>query len=132
MKPLHILFLSIIAAGIVILLVFGFKGSDYSTYETIESAKGKPGKFVHVMAKVDTTKPIDYDAIKNPNYLSFFITDSIGGSARVVYKNAMPAELKRSDKVVLKGSMNGDLFECSEIQLKCPSKYKDEEKKVEP
>ncbi len=132
MKSTHIAILALIAAAVAVLIVFGFKGnSDFSTYDTIASAKNKQGKFVHVIAKVDTMKTIEYDAIKNPNYLSFFVTDSTGSSAQVIYKNAMPAELKRSDRVVLKGKMNGETFECKDIQLKCPSKYKDENNKVE-
>ena len=32
---------------------------------------------------------------------------------------------------VLKGKMQGDIFECENILLKCPSKYKDEKKQLE-
>jgi cytochrome c-type biogenesis protein CcmE len=39
--------------------------------------------------------------------------------------------LEQSERVVLKGRMKGDVFECSEILLKCPSKYKDDKKVLE-
>ena len=105
--------------------------ADFSTYDTIESAKKKQGKFVHLIAKLDKSVPLDYDPAKNPPYLSFYATDSLGGRARVVYHNTKPAELERSDKVVLKGKMQGEVFECSDILLKCPSKYKDDKKEIE-
>ena len=49
----------------------------------------------------------------------------------MVYRNAKPAELEQSDRVVLKGKMQGDVFECNDILLKCPSKYKDDKKQLE-
>jgi cytochrome c-type biogenesis protein CcmE len=33
--------------------------------------------------------------------------------------------------VVLQGKMQGDVFECKSITLKCPSKYKDDKKQLE-
>lgn len=104
---------------------------DFSTYDTIESARNKQGKFVHLIAKLDKTAPIDYDPANNPNYLAFTATDSLGGSTKVVYHNTKPAELEHSERVVLKGKMQGDVFECKEILLKCPSKYKDDKKQLE-
>ena len=104
---------------------------DFSTYDTIASAKNKQGKFVHLIAKLDKSVPLDYDPAKNPNYLSFTATDSLGGRTKVIYRNTKPAELEHSDKVVLKGKMQGDVFECSDILLKCPSKYKDDKKELE-
>ena len=128
MKSLHILTLVVIAIAIGALLMYSV---DFSTYDTIESARQKQGKYVHLIAKLDKSQPILYDAIKDPNYLSFYAVDSIGGSTRVIYRNAKPAELEQSERVVLKGKMQGDIFECDNILLKCPSKYKDEKKQLE-
>jgi cytochrome c-type biogenesis protein CcmE len=58
--------------------------------------------------------------------LSFYAIDSLGYKTQVVYRNSKPTELEHSDRVVLKGQMKGDVFECKEILLKCPSKYKDD------
>ena len=68
MKKTHIIILIGIAALIVALLAYSV---DFSTYDTVASAKQKQGKFVHLIAKVDKTQPIEYDPINNPNYLSF-------------------------------------------------------------
>jgi cytochrome c-type biogenesis protein CcmE len=128
MKTSSIIILVAIAAAIGILLMYSV---DFSTYDTITSAKEKPGKYVHLIARLDKSKPIQYDAIKDPNYLSFYAIDSLGGSTQVIYHNTKPAELEQSDRVVLKGKMEGNVFECDNILLKCPSKYKDDKKQLE-
>ena len=126
MKTSSIIILVIIAAAIGVLLMYSV---DFSTYDTIESAKSKQGKYVHLIARLDKSRPIQYDAIKDPNYVSFFATDSLGGSTQVIYTK--PAELEQSERVVLKGKMQGNIFECDNILLKCPSKYKDDKKQLE-
>ncbi len=128
MKRTHIILLVVIAFAISGLLMFS---ADFSTYDTIQSAKNKQGKFVHLIAKLDKAYPIEYNPAKDPNFLSFTATDSLGGSTKVVYHNTKPTELEHSERVVLKGKMKGDVFECSEILLKCPSKYKDDKKQLE-
>ena len=128
MKTSHIIILIAIATAIGALLMYSV---DFSTYDTIESAKNKQGSYVHLIAKLDKTRPVQYDAIKDPNYLSFYAIDSLGGLAKVIYRNAKPAELEQSERIVLKGKMKGDVFECDNILLKCPSKYKDDKKQLE-
>jgi cytochrome c-type biogenesis protein CcmE len=127
MKKLHIILLIVIAISIGVLLSLT---GDLSTYDTIATAKAKPGKFVHVIARLDKTQPIVYDAIKDPNYLSFYAIDSLGNQTRVVYHNPKPADLESSDRIVIKGSMEGNVFECRDILLKCPSKYKDDKGQI--
>ncbi len=128
MKKSHIVVLIGIAIAIGALIMLSV---DFSTYDTIQSAKQKQGKFVHLIARLDRTMPLEYDPAKNPNYLSFTAIDSLGGRAKVVYLNTKPPELEHSERIVLKGKMQGDVFECSDILLKCPSKYKDDKKQLE-
>ena len=125
MKKTSIIILVLIAASIVVLISYT---GDLTTYETISSAKQKEGKFVNLIAKIDKKQPLEYDAIKNPNYLSFFAVDSLGNSIKVVYHNNMPTDMEKSERIVLKGKVQGDHFECKDILLKCPSKYKDDPK----
>ena len=128
MKTTHIFILVGIAIAISGLLLYSV---DFSTYDTIESARQKQGKYVHLIAKLDKGQPISYDAIKDPNYLTFYAVDSTGGSTKVIFRNAKPADLEQSERIVLKGKMQGDIFECDNILLKCPSKYKDDKKQLE-
>jgi cytochrome c-type biogenesis protein CcmE len=129
MKKTHIIILIGIAALIVGLIVYS--AGDFSTYETISSAKNKQGTFVHLIAKLDKSEPIEYDAINNPNYLSFYAIDSLGGKTKVVFHNSKPTDLEKSERLVMKGKMQADHFECKDILLKCPSKYKDDKKQLE-
>jgi cytochrome c-type biogenesis protein CcmE len=133
MKKTHIILLVLIIGAIAALISMMPKGGTdmLSSYETIEGAKEKSGKYVHVVAKLDKTQPIDYDAIKNPNYLSFTAIDTTGRSVKVVYNNAKPDNLEHSEKLVMKGKMNGDVFECNEIMMKCPSKYTDDPTRIQ-
>ena len=128
MKKSHIVVLIGIAIAIGALIMLSV---DFSTYVTILSAKQKQGKFVHLIARLDKELPLEYDPAKNPNYLSFNIIDSLGGKAKVVYLNTKPPELEQSERIVLKGKMQGDIFQCSDILLKCPSKYKDDKQQLE-
>ena len=123
MKTTHIIILVLIAACIVVLISYT---GDLTTYETISSAKQKEGKFVNLIAKVDKQQPIEYDAVKNPNYLTFTAKDTLGSTIKVIYHNNKPTDMEKSERIVLKGRVQGDHFECKDILLKCPSKYKDD------
>lgn len=128
MKRSHIVILVVIAIAIGGLIMLSV---DFSTYDTVASARQKQGKYVHLIARLDKSIPMDYDPAKNPNYLAFSAKDSLGNVTKVVYHNTKPTELDQSERIVLKGKMQGDVFECSDILLKCPSKYKDDKKVLE-
>ncbi|MFY7651437.1 MAG: cytochrome c maturation protein CcmE [Chitinophagaceae bacterium] len=123
MKKIHIVILVLIAAAITTLISYT---GNLTTYETVASAKEKEGKFVNLIAKLDPSKPIEYNAAKDANFLSFTAVDSLGNSVKVVYRNTKPTDMEKSERLVLKGTMQGDHFECKNILLKCPSKYKDD------
>jgi cytochrome c-type biogenesis protein CcmE len=55
----------------------------------------------------------------------------LGGKTKVVYHYSKPTDLEKSERVVLKGKMQKDYFDCKDILLKCPSKYKDDKKNLE-
>jgi len=123
MKKIHIALLVLIAVTIAVLI--SFMGT-LSTYDTVQTAIKKKGKTVSIIAKLDRTHAIEYDAVNSPNHLSFFAVDSLGSSVKVIYNQPKPSNLEHSERLVLKGKMNDDHFECSEILMKCPSKYKDD------
>jgi hypothetical protein len=130
MKKIHIVILVCIAATIAVLISLM---GDLSTYETLASAKQKEGKAVTVIAKLDRSesKPIEYDPARNANYTSFHVVDSLGNKAKVVYYFEKPFDMEKSERIVLKGKMKGDVFEITRkdgILIKCPSKYKDDPK----
>lgn len=129
MKKIHIILLVLVAASIAVLVSFL---QTTTTYDTVETARAKPGKFVHLMAKWDKTEPLMYDAIKNPNYLEFTAIDSLGQKIPVVYHNPKPENFELSEKLVMKGKYEDGKFLCQNIQTKCPSKYKDQDASKHP
>jgi cytochrome c-type biogenesis protein CcmE len=122
MKKIHIVLLILIVAGIS---GMSFFIKDLTTYETFKSASEKKEQFVVVKVKFDKSKPIHYDQLKDPNYTEFFALDKNGNSSKVVYKNAKPTDIERSEGIDLNGYMRNGYFECTKLQMKCPSKYKD-------
>jgi hypothetical protein len=127
-KKTHIIILVLIAA--VVSLLISFMG-NVSTYESIASAKQKDGKTVTIIAKLDRSLPIEFDAKRNPNYTTFHIMDTLGNKAKVEYYFEKPFDMEKAERLVMSGKMNGDIFEIRKkdgILIKCPSKYKDDPK----
>jgi cytochrome c-type biogenesis protein CcmE len=124
-KKASILILVMIAAAIaVIVSTFG----QFSTYETFASASEKPGTVFHVVGYLDTLSGAQqYDPLKDPNYFTFFAKDKQGQTHRVVFNGARPQDFERSEQLVMKGYMKGSEFHCSQIQMKCPSKYENDQ-----
>ena len=128
MKKIHIVLLVLVAAAIAVLISFL---ETATTYDTVATAVSKPGKYVHLMARLDKSHPVEYDALKNPNYLAFTAIDTLGKSVKVIYHNPKPENFEISERLVLKGKYQDGYFECKSIQTKCPSKYKDDLKAAE-
>jgi cytochrome c-type biogenesis protein CcmE len=122
MKKVQIIILVLIAVSIAVLVSFM---GNLTTYETIASAKQKEGRAVKLVVKLQPNS-IEYDAVKNPNYLKFTAVDTLGNLVSVVYHDAKPTDMEKSERIVLNGKMQGQQFECKSILMKCPSKYKDD------
>ena len=99
--------------------------SESSAYSDFTEASLKPGKELHIIGKLNRTKPMEYDAQKNANQFSFYLVDEKGIEKKVIYNNAKPQDFEKSEKVVIIGSMKGDEFMAKSLLLKCPSKYND-------
>lgn len=125
MKKIHIVLL-ILIAGAIAGLTSVLKTS--ATYETVAGARANPGKFVHVAARLDKSAPLEYDDLKDPNYLSFqaIDVDGSGNKMKVVYRKGRIENLEISERLVLEGRFKEGHFECNRVQTKCPSKYKDD------
>ncbi len=121
MKKTEIIILVLIAVSIAVLVSFM---GNLTTYETIASAKQKDGKAVKLVVKLQPNS-IEYDAVKNPNYLKFTAVDTLGNTVKVIYHDAKPTDMEKSERIVLNGKMHGEEFDCKSILMKCPSKYKD-------
>lgn len=108
----------------VFLLISASK--DITSYSNFSDAK-KSGNSVKIVGQLDKSKDMIYDPIKDPNSFSFYVLDKSGETVKVILKAAKPQDFELSEQIVVTGKMNGDYFMASDVLLKCPSKYKDEE-----
>lgn len=123
MKKLHIILLIGLALGAGGILAMM---SDYTTYANFIQAK-EDGKSVNVVGYLVKDKELVYDPEKDPNYFSFIMVDKEGNEQKVIYHGGKPQDFERSEQLVVKGKMDGETFKCSEISMKCPSKYVNDE-----
>lgn len=124
MKKSHIALLILVAAAVaVIAATFG----DFSSYETFATAANEPGKQYHIIGELAKDKGMEYDPVKDPNYFSFFVEDKGGSVHQVVFNGAKPTDIEKSEQIVMTGHMDGEVFRCSKIQMKCPSKYENDQ-----
>lgn len=124
MKKANIAILILIAAAIgIVVASFG----KFSTYETFTSAAEKPGNTFHVVGYLDTTLAQQYDPIKDPNNFTFFAKDKKGTTHKVIFNGARPQDFEKSEQLVMTGYMKEGNFHCTKIQMKCPSKYENDQ-----
>jgi cytochrome c-type biogenesis protein CcmE len=100
--------------------------SDLSHYSNFAEALTTQKK-VKVVGELVKNKEMYYNPEKDPNYFSFYVKDDQGAERKVVLLQEKPQDFELSEKLVLTGKMKGDDFVASDMLMKCPSKYKDEE-----
>lgn len=123
MKKTHIIAIIVVAVGIGILIS---ASRDVTTYANFEQAAAS-GDQVKLVGQLAKDRPVEYNPEKDPNYLSFYVQDDAGEIRQVVLHAGKPQDFERSEQIVLTGEMKGEVFEASDMLLKCPSKYKDQE-----
>jgi cytochrome c-type biogenesis protein CcmE len=123
MKKVHLIAIAVIAAAIGILIS---ASKDVTTYANFTQA-AKIGDKVKLIGQLVKDKPVEYDPEKNTNHLAFYLKDDAGEVRQVILNAAKPQDFERSESIVLTGEMEGDVFKASDMLLKCPSKYKDQE-----
>lgn len=100
---------------------------DLSTYATFEIATKNKSKS-KIVGQLSLKDPIVYQPEVDANRFSFYLIDEAGSKKKVILMEPKPRDFERSEQIVVTGRMNAqDEFMASEVLLKCPSKYKDEE-----
>jgi cytochrome c-type biogenesis protein CcmE len=130
MKKTHIVIILVIAAAIGIIIT---SAGDASTYVTFDEARqmaltGKKNN-IHVVGQLKKDSQGKVIGIKegaDKVSFSFVLVDDAGREQKVDYNEPMPADLMRSEKVVVIGSYQGENFKATKIILKCPSKYQEQ------
>lgn len=122
MKKAYIIGILMIVFGIGYLIT---ASGDVSSYANFDDAK--PDSTVKIAGNLVKSKPIVFDPNTNANYFSFFMEDKEGKTMQVVNYGAKPQDFEMSESIVITGQLEEDKFIASDILLKCPSKYKDQE-----
>lgn len=121
MKKTQIVLLVLIMGAIAVLIsVFG----DFSSYETFASASKRPGKNYYVIGTLEKGREMTYDPKVDANHFTFFAKDKSGKMNKVIFNGEKPRDIEKSEQIVMMGYADGEVFRCSRIQMKCPSKYK--------
>lgn len=123
MKRVYLIAIILIVGAIA---MFTMAAEDMSTYGNFIDAQ-KSGKVVKIAAQLSKDKEMYYNPEEDPNYFSFYATDDKGIEHKVVLLQEKPQDFELSEQIVLTGSVKGDAFVATDILMKCPSKYKDEE-----
>ncbi len=126
MKKIYWVALAMIGVAIYL---FTMAAEDLSTYSTFADAR-KTDKKVKVAVRLAKDKPMHYDPQEDPNRFTFFAIDGNDEEHKVVLLAAKPQDFELSEQIVLTGRMKEGEFVATEMLMKCPSKYKDEEIKV--
>ena len=130
MKNSHILIIVVIAAAIGILVSTTGDASTYVGFgEAYEMASAGNKKDIHVVGELTKDASGNVVGIKtglDKVSFSFDLVDESGRKQRVEYNEPMPQDFIKSEKVVVIGRYEGDVFKASKILLKCPSKYQEQ------
>ena len=118
-----------IIAGIMIAVaisLFVMAQDDLSTYSNI-SQDIASGDRVKIAGQLAKDMEMLYDPVQDPNIFTFYIRDDAGETQKVVLLQPKPQDFELSEQVVLTGRMQEGAFVATDVLMKCPSKYKDEE-----
>ena len=137
MKITHIIGIIVIAIAIGIIITSAGSASQYVNFKQAQemAADGNADK-VHVVGELTKNAQgevigVEYDPLKDANYLAFSVIDDKKMVQKVVCFNPPPSmkDFTKSEKVVLIGKYKDGVFVASEILMKCPSKYEEKELK---
>jgi cytochrome c-type biogenesis protein CcmE len=126
MKKTYILAIVMVIVATALVLTAGGEVAPYANFEKATET----GESVKLVGSLVKDKPMVFEPLKDPNKFSFFLEDQEGNEREVILLKGKPQDFEMSESIVLTGRMDGDIFIAKDIQLKCPSKYKDEESMI--
>lgn len=122
MKKIHIIGVLIAAIAISVLIK-----EAYSVDKMVNFAQAqKSGDKVKIVGHLVKDKEIVYDPAVDPNKFTFFMIDSDSVEAQVTLLKAKPTDFEMSEQVTVTGRSKNGQFVATDVLMKCPSKYKDE------
>ena len=131
MKNIHIFGIIVIALAIGIIVSTATDASTYVDFATAEKMAGdKNNTKIHVVGKLKKDENgkilgLKYEPSVDANHFEFILIDNKNVEKKVIYREPKPQDFGKAEQVVIIGKMDGDIFDCDKILLKCPSKYQD-------
>ncbi len=131
MKTSHIFGLIIIAIAIGIIMTTASDASTYADFATAETMmKQGENEAIHVVGKPKKDGSgnivgMKYEPAVDANRFEFVLVDNNNREQKVIYNDAKPQDFGKAEQIVIIGNMENDVFKCSKILLKCPSKYQE-------
>ncbi|SDK82473.1 cytochrome c-type biogenesis protein CcmE [Catalinimonas alkaloidigena] len=133
MKKAHLLGIVIIAVAVGIIISTAGDASTYVSFQEAATmaANGRTEK-IHVVGELQKDPQghfvgMQYQPELDPNFFTFSLVDDQGKAQQVIYHNPMPQDFEKSEKIVIIGGYQNDVFVADKILMKCPSKYQDDE-----
>ena len=134
MKKSHIFLLVVIAIAVSVVISTAGDASSYVNFKTAKEMKQNgDDNMVHVVGGLKKDGQGKVVGIKPSNdrlSFSFIMVDDSQQEQLVFYKEPVPADFTKSEKVVVIGNYYNETFVADKILLKCPSKY--EETEIKP
>jgi len=126
MKNSHIV-LIVFAAVLIGAIMWTY--ADASTYANFELTDKNPGQTFTVVGYLDKEADMNFD----PQTSSFTFTaiDKDGARKKILYNQPKPTDFERSEEITMKGLSKDSLFIATEILMKCPSKYNEQNQVAE-
>lgn len=130
MKKSHVIIIVVIAAAIGIIITSAGDSSTYVTFDVAQQMSENGNKnSIHVVGELKKDregKVVGIHPGSDRVSFSFVMLDDNKKEQLVQYNEPMPADFTKSEKVVVIGRYQGDLFVADKILLKCPSKYQEQ------
>jgi cytochrome c-type biogenesis protein CcmE len=117
---------------LLLLLVAGIAGTFIATFTTATRSVGfveaaaQPGQEFKVSGTLVREEPVVYEPEVDPGTTRFTMQDKQGAVRKVVLRKAKPTGLENSESIDLYGAVVGDEFVATEMLMKCPSKYNEQ------
>lgn len=120
MKIIHIILiiLGVVAIGIIISV---FYSAD--SYADFEKARMNTDKEFQIIGDLDKSMPIN----EVDTGFFFYLTDKKGEKAKIFFRGVKPIDFEKSEQIVITCKFLEDFFIASNLLLKCPSKYNQDE-----
>ena len=127
MKKSYLFGIIIIAIAVMIVIITAGDASTYVTFnQAREMADKGMTKKIHVVGelKKDTNGAVQgVDPSADKLSVTFLMIDNNNQEQKIYYNAPLPADLVKSEQVVVIGSYSNDLFIADKLLLQCPSKY---------